>query len=362
MTNWMDPMTMMAEAAIFNKIVIAFLGLFAWEIVVTLWFDLEVLLGQRAFKWPMIFYWASKYSMFFANIGVTIAENVTTELNCEALYAFNQLMGNVAIGAASTLLMIRTIAVWSRNPIIMYPLIVLSLGQWAILLHSCATVSASWSAAQSACAIKAVPTINLQVLYLYTMCFDFLVLFSTTVGLFRMPGRQETASGNRLWTLLFKDGLVFFLVAFSSNLVAVIFVLADFNPVMDVIASVPAASITAIVSCRLFVRLNTYNDVQNSGFNSSYGRKKQATSKPSNHRLSVRKPDAFSSLEDVDPSAVHVKMETFTTDIDPNNHSTPTLNDLESQHEKARGPSHSADVSPDGSINEKSNMDTFMPM
>ncbi|KAG8871161.1 hypothetical protein FRB97_008929, partial [Tulasnella sp. 331] len=207
MTNWSDPSTIEAQAVKFNEVVIAFLGLLSWEIVLTFWFDLEVITRRRAFKWPMIVYWTCKYSLLFGPIGVVIAQNVTTKLNCEALYVFCQLFGNVAIGTASTLLMLRTIAVWSRNRMIMYPFILLSLGQWAILLHSVVTVSAVWDDATMACSIKPSPTINLQVLYLYTMIFDFFVLIATSIGLYR----NKQTSGNQLWIMLFQDGLVYFL-------------------------------------------------------------------------------------------------------------------------------------------------------
>ncbi|KAG9014258.1 hypothetical protein FRB94_013568 [Tulasnella sp. JGI-2019a] len=340
MVNWMDPTTIATDAVIFNKVVIAFLGLFAWEIVVTLWFDLEVLFRKRYFKWPMILYWITKYSMFFANIGVTIAENVTTELNCQPLYTFNQLFGNIAIGMASTLLMLRTIAVWSRNRYIMYPLIVLSLGQWAILLHSSVTVSASWSSVTNACEIKAAPTINLKLLYIYTMCFDFCVLAATTVGLYRLPGRQGTTSVNKLWGLLFRDGLVFFLVAFTSNLVAVIFVLADLNPVLTIICSVPAASITSIVSGRLFVRLSTYNDIPNNTLNSTMVRGKTGT-KAVKHSVSVHRSNPYSAPAPHGNTAtggVHVQMNTFVSHGNSLGVSNVSLKDVESQHEKGNLP------------------------
>lgn len=58
-----------------------------------------------------------------------IALNTTTKLNCQALYVFNQLMGNIAIATASTLLMLRTIAIWSRNLAIVIPLCTLALGR-----------------------------------------------------------------------------------------------------------------------------------------------------------------------------------------------------------------------------------------
>ena len=58
-----------------------------------------------------------------------IALNTASQINCQSLYVFNQFMGNTAIATASTLLMLRTIAIWSRNIYIVVPLVILSLGR-----------------------------------------------------------------------------------------------------------------------------------------------------------------------------------------------------------------------------------------
>jgi len=234
------------------------LGFYSWEIIVTFWFDWSVITRRRAWKWPMVFYFVCKYSTFWANAGIVIAESVTKEVNCESLYVFTQTSGNFAVGCASTLLMLRMIAIWARNPYVMWPLVFINVGQWAILMHSAITVHAVWEPAAAQCVITAAPQIYLQLLYIYTMIFDFLVLLLSTIGLLRVGGRSGSG-GSGLWSLLIKDGLVFFIVAFGSNLVEVILLLLNFNPVMNVMASLPAASITATVACRLFVRLSTYS-------------------------------------------------------------------------------------------------------
>ncbi|KAG8857045.1 hypothetical protein FRB96_005975 [Tulasnella sp. 330] len=359
MTNWSDPSTIEAQAVKFNEVVIAFLGLLSWEIVLTFWFDLEVITRRRAFKWPMIVYWTCKYSLLFGPIGVVIAQNVTTKLNCEALYVFCQLFGNVAIGTASTLLMLRTIAVWSRNRMIMYPFILLSLGQWAILLHSVVTVSAVWDDATMACSIKPSPTINLQVLYLYTMIFDFFVLIATSIGLYR----NKQTSGNQLWIMLFQDGLVYFLIAFTCNLVAVVFILLNLNPIMNIVATIPAASVVGIVSCRVFVKLMTYNDVptSNNVISSNRG------GAPVVNRI-VRQPGLQTSTNPGgtrSTGGVRIQMSTFVSRTglpeDSNvNFDDGDDGDVEFQHEKAALP-YTTDRASEDFADEKPNLKSFMP-
>jgi len=345
MPDWSSPAEIANDLAVFQKLLIGSLGLYIWETIVTLWFDLEVVTGKRKFKWPMGFYWLCKYSMFWANIGVTIANNVTTEINCEALYVFNQLTGNAAIGAASTLLMFRAIAIWSRHPYVLYPFIILNLGQWALLLHSVVTLRASWSAAANACVIVAAPPINLNLLYLWTMAFDFLVMVMSFIGLLRMPGHVGLKGGG-LWNLLIRDGLAFFLVAFSCNLIAAILALSNLNPIMNIITSLPAASITACMACRLFVRLSTFNDSSAGTFqNTSAGRLKPTTKGTAATGQTVRRPDPYATKQGVTSSnGVHVQMDTFVTGTGGNRFAASNVSfengvqDLESQHEKSSLP------------------------
>lgn len=119
--------------------------------------------------------------------------------------------------------MLRTIAVWNRNPLVTIPLIITSLGQWGILFHGIATVKSSWDPVASACVVNAVPPVFVELIYLYTMSFDLIVLVLTTVGLVLSPGRSS------LWQLLFRQGIVYFFVAFVSNLIAATFLLLNLN-------------------------------------------------------------------------------------------------------------------------------------
>ena len=58
-----------------------------------------------------------------------VSLNITSPIDCQALYTINQVAGNVAIGTASTLLALRTVAIWSRNPWVVGPIGILGLGR-----------------------------------------------------------------------------------------------------------------------------------------------------------------------------------------------------------------------------------------
>ena len=55
------------------------------------------------------------------------------------------------------------------------------------------------------------------------MSFDLIVLLLTTIGLVRSPGQSS------LWQLLFRQGVVYFLVAFVANTLPTTFLLLNLN-------------------------------------------------------------------------------------------------------------------------------------
>jgi len=84
------------------------------------------------------------------------------------------------------------------------------------------------------------------------MFVDLVVLVLSTIGLLLTPGRST------LWKLLFKDGVVFFLMAFCSNAAATVMLLFNLNPAVNLIFCVPAACITCSAASRAFIRLSTW--------------------------------------------------------------------------------------------------------
>jgi hypothetical protein len=74
---------------------------------------------------------------FYRLISIT----VTTPTNCQALFVFIQWAGNTTIGASTSLLLIRTVAVWNRSRYIIAPMLVLAAGQWGLLYYSQLNIS-----------------------------------------------------------------------------------------------------------------------------------------------------------------------------------------------------------------------------
>jgi hypothetical protein len=252
MVDWHSPAEIARDAQAFSNLIHILFGLYLWEFCVSLEFDVSFLTGRRQFRWPLGFYFAGRYSLLAALIGIIIALNAHTELNCQALYTFNQCMGNFAIGMASVNLSLRTMAVWGQKWYIVAGLVAISLGHWSLLLHGI-LLTAVWVPAEG-CVITSTDSKLLSATFIYSMSFDFIVLLLTASRLVRPTGGKS-----QLVNMMFTDGLAYFIVAFVVNMIATIFMTLNLNAVMSIIANVPAAVASTIVASRVVRRLANFS-------------------------------------------------------------------------------------------------------
>ena len=144
--------------------------------------------------------------------------------------------------------MLRTIAVWNRAPFVTAPLIMASLGLWGLFIYDVASFRGSWSDVSRVCQTSnGISGLTGAIIFMYgalclycypiarhkmtcqilmlniAMLFDLLVLALTTIRLLKYPGQSS------LWRLLFRQGIVYFLIAFTAYLVPTIFLFLDLN-------------------------------------------------------------------------------------------------------------------------------------
>ncbi|CAE6419690.1 unnamed protein product [Rhizoctonia solani] len=298
MVNWSDPEIIAKQAVAFSQLLLVLLGLYTWEVFNSLEFDYNIIVNWRDFKWPMVVYFVCRYSLWVGVTMLIVANNFTNELDCQVFYTITQLFGNIAIGTASGLLMLRGIAIWSRNRYVLFGLLFIALGHWTILFLGVISVRSVWDPQTSVCVVTGTSTTLLRLIYGYTMAFDLAVLVVSTAGLLRSGGWQ----GSDLWKLLFRDGIVYFVVAFVGNGVAAVFTILHLNAAMDIMFTVPAAVFSTIVACRAVRRLSEW--ARQDVYIHSRSRSIQNNSGANTNKREAQRP------------AVQITMETYTAERD----------------------------------------------
>jgi hypothetical protein len=153
--------------------------------------------------------------------------------------------------------MLRTIALWNRKLSVVIPLGILCVAHWALLYRGMFDVEAEWSEEAKACMVTAANPSLLNSTFFFTMGFDFVILAFTAVALF-----LKHSARTDLWRLLIQDGLGYFVISFTCNCIPAVLAALDLNPIMNVIATIPAATITAIASCRAVIRLLEFSSAE----------------------------------------------------------------------------------------------------
>ncbi|KAJ6582928.1 hypothetical protein DFH09DRAFT_278631 [Mycena vulgaris] len=301
MPDWSSDAELAVDAGVFLKFMHSLLGVYAWEWFISLPFDWEVLTGRKPFRWPLIFYFANRYLLLAALAGIAVALDSTKEINCQAIYTFNQFAGMAAVGLASINLSLRTLAIWSQNKWIKVLLIVIILGHWSLILQG-AQLKANWDPVANVCNITGTKNTILAATFTYSMCFDLLVFL---LNAYKLGIKRKGSS--KLSKMIFKDGLIFFFIAFLANLVATVFMIMNLNSIMNVIFNVPAAIASTIVATRAVRHLTNFTNkgpemYQPSGSVSSNFRSHNGT-----RGLTASTRGGAKGTT----SGVHVQMETF---------------------------------------------------
>ncbi|KAK7441028.1 hypothetical protein VKT23_016809 [Stygiomarasmius scandens] len=330
MPDWHSDAELVKDTGVFIKLIHVLCGLYVWDVILSLDFDWDVITRKKPFRWPMIFYFADRYLLLFALVGILISFNSTVELDCQALYTFNQLAGNAAVGLASINLSLRTIAVYGNSKPLVIVLVLIILGHWSLILQG-VNITAAWDPNARACVIVKTNTKVLAATFVYSMCFDLIVFLLNLYKLYLRRERETASMGaSRLGKMIFGDGLIYFFIAFLSNVIATTFMLLNLNPVMSIIFNIPAAIASTIVACAAVRRLSSFKNSSAEVFGTSA------------HSLQIRGTGPRPVIQPHNPNfsnGVHVQMETFTRAEEDivGSPSTPSHIDFEDEaHKKER--------------------------
>ncbi|KAI0771897.1 hypothetical protein BD413DRAFT_623974 [Trametes elegans] len=212
MVDWMSPEQLVREQMGYINVVFAFFGLYIWEVFQTSDFEWSVIQRRRKIRWHwVLFLFLCRYCMIMAAVSLMASFTVIRTVNCQALYTFISWAGNMSIICASTTLMFRTIAVWNRKLAIAIPLSIICLAHWALLWRGMFIINAQYDPKSSSCAVQTTDRLFLLITFWTTTGFNLILAIVHVIGL------TQRDYGASFWQMLFEDGLIFYLIAFSCN-------------------------------------------------------------------------------------------------------------------------------------------------
>ncbi|KAH9988694.1 hypothetical protein BJV77DRAFT_730093 [Russula vinacea] len=253
MVNFRDPSVVATDSLATSKFWHVVNGLFIWEFLTTLDFEWSIIQGRRRYRWTIWIYSISRVAAL-ANV-ITSFVLLDTQGSCKLSDIILAVFPSyLAQAAASFLIVLRIVAIWNRNVVV----VVIATITWAIngaffiqgisQLRYTRVFPGGYCAALNISAAKATVIVSFVT--------DILLLVIMLVGLFRLesyrPGAMAT--GRLLWN----QGVVWLVLATFAGILPTVFVCLDLNEPLSTIFRYPWIITMTIASTRMYRGLDNF--------------------------------------------------------------------------------------------------------
>lgn len=254
MVNWHDPSLVLDDYVSVIKLNHALAGIFIWETVITLGFELDVLRGKRPYRWTLWLYLGTRYTLLCTFIVIFINTD-GPKVPCHPFMVLNFALPYASWAFASLILVLRVIAIWNRNIVVS----LISVGVWAgalaLNIRNLTMVEAAFNPLVNACVVT--KTHDGLINTLAVLVADMVLLLIMLIGLLRHASRRSTA----LWKLLYQQCIIWIALAAFAEIPPVIFFIFNLNDVWNEMLLGSAITILTIGATRMYRSLSEYGSI-----------------------------------------------------------------------------------------------------
>lgn len=254
MVNFRDPNVILKDGWALVKLCHAIDSLYLWEFFTSLDYEWSVIRGRRPYRWTIWIYSLTRMSALVAVILNLVGIDVTSPFDCQAWITFVLIFAYIAFAAASLLIVLRDIAIWNRNMVI----IAISIGAWvvnvAFLIQGIARLRSKWYHVVDSCVPTNTESNKLNIIV--TLVTDVILLLIMLVGLIRL--RRNGAGTFGLGQLLWRQGVIWFFFATVAEVPPTVFVSLNLNTPFNLMFQVPALTIMTICATRMYRSLTDF--------------------------------------------------------------------------------------------------------
>ncbi|KAF8498240.1 hypothetical protein F5888DRAFT_233691 [Russula emetica] len=248
MVNYHDPHTIDRDFTALLNLHHVFIGLFLWELLTTLDYEWDVIRGRRPYRRTIWIYTLARVATLMSLVDEMIGFDDSARIDCQAYVTLDLALPGVAFGASSLLIVLRIVAIWNREKIITS----IAVGVWvtdvAFLINGSVRVRESWSDELNTCVLLNPESIKPNIMG--SLIADVVLLLIMLIGLLRLPFGAGDALG--LERVLWKQGLIWLLIAIVFEIPPTVFIFLDLNEPMSYIFQVPNLIAMTIASTRMY--------------------------------------------------------------------------------------------------------------
>ncbi|KAH9976466.1 hypothetical protein BJV77DRAFT_603156 [Russula vinacea] len=230
-------------------------GLYIWDFFTTLDYEWRVIRGDLPYRWTIWIYSVARVSALVGLILCLSSMDVATQINCQPWILFAFMFFCLSATAASLLIVLRTIAIWNRNKVV----VALTIMVWGMSigfhLQNVVRLRYAWDPTEHACEpVKA----DYSVLGLIpTMIADIALFLIILAGLFALRSR----GGGTLAHLLWKQGVIWLALGAIAEVPPLVFTVLHMNDQLHSMFETPAVIIMTIAATRMHRSLVNFASV-----------------------------------------------------------------------------------------------------
>jgi len=175
-------------------------------------------------------------------------------MNCQALITLQVAISYVSLLSASLLVTIRIIAIWNKNKFAVGIAAITWVTNVSLAIRAVVRLRATWDPTVQACVI--LNSEEIKPTLITTLITDTILLVTMLVGLFRLL--TDGSCGSRLIRLLWKQGIIWLLIATVAGVPPVVFIFLNLNAPFNLMFQLPAVIINTIAATRIYRSLADY--------------------------------------------------------------------------------------------------------
>lgn len=254
MVNWNDPVLVLRDYLTLIKLDHALAGIYIWETVFTMGFELDILRGKRPYRWTIWLYLGTRYTGLAAFI-IFFVDTDGGRVPCKPLILANYALPYVSWAFASLIIVVRVIAIWNRHIIVSSITVAAWLAGLGLNVRNLTMVEASYNSFLETCIT--LKTRRGLANAIAVLVVDVVLLMIMLIGLLKHAHRSSTG----IWYLLYQQCIVWIVLAGIAEVPPVVFLILNLNDPWNEMFTGVAITILSIGAARMYRYLSKHGSL-----------------------------------------------------------------------------------------------------
>ncbi|KAI0318218.1 hypothetical protein OF83DRAFT_1117248 [Amylostereum chailletii] len=237
--------TLFNAAAGFRNSLYVLTGIASWEFIANASFDWERLTGQRRRRWTFWVYFLGRISPVIA-LCFFISSDLAEPTQCEGFMVSGLLFVMISFVSSSFIILLRTIAIWESNRLILVVGAVIWLANFPITMYEFKYVRGVPQPSVVGCIIS--NTEHLLTDFVSFLVTEFTLLTLTLVGLLRTHSTNSVG----LWRTLYRQGWAWLFLSLLAEVPTVILLSLNIDGILNMVLGAPSMLIMTTGATRMY--------------------------------------------------------------------------------------------------------------